>query len=146
MVHISRNTQGLYLSERALKDLKLLDEEFPQPPLRASATKTPMKFYVLGCCCTDDGAASCMKRAPTPKHPTVIPYAPTKENRSKLESWLLGAFASSAFNTCTHQPLQGMTGVPMKAVRKKRGCNPPKAYTPIPVPFHWKAQVKADLD
>ena len=146
MVHISKNARGLYLSETALKDLKLLNEEFPLPPSRASTTKIPTKFYVLGYCCTDDGARSCMKRAPTPKRPTKMPYAPTKENRSKLESWLLGAFTSSAFNTCTHQPLQSMTGVPMKAVRKKRGCSPPKAYTPIPVPFHWKAQVKADLD
>ena len=146
MVHISKNARGLYLSESALKDLKLLSENFPQPPARANTIKTPMKFYVLGCCCTDDGASSCLKRAPTPKRPASIPFAPTKENRSKLKSWLLGAFASSGFNTCTHQPLQGMTGVPMKAVRKRHGCRPPKAYTPIPVPFHWKAQVKADLD
>ena len=87
-----------------------------------------------------------MQRSTTPERPNRIPFAPIKENRQKLQQWLVEAFASSAFNTCTHQPLQGMTGVPMKAVRKKPGGKLPQVFTPIPVPFHWKQQVKADLD
>ena len=34
----------------------------------------------------------------------------------------------------------------MKTLRRKDDACPPVAYTPIPVPFHWKKQVKADLD
>ena len=87
-----------------------------------------------------------MERTATPDRPEAIPFEPTLANREKLERWFLEYFSSSAFNTCTHSPLQSMTGVPMKAIRKKDGTHHPKWYTPIPVPFHWKKQVKADLD
>lgn len=138
MVHISKNTKGLYLSETALKELKVLKEDFPHP------------LYIVGTVsassCTDDGASSCTKRTPTPDRPEAIPFTPTKENKVNLKTWLIEAFEGSSLNLCTHQPLQWMTGVPMKAVKKKPGSNHPNAYTPIPVPFYWKKPVKADLD
>ena len=87
-----------------------------------------------------------MKRSPTPDRPSTIPFEPIPENRERLERWFVETFAGSAFNTCTHQPLQGMTGVPMKTVKKRPGTDHPKAYTPIPVAFHFKKQVKKDLD
>ena len=143
MVHISKHARGLYLSESALKQLKILKEDFPLlPSISGSGTDEPMSAR----CCTDDGAPSCLSRSPTPDRPIEIPFEPTPQNRKRLERWLVEAFASSAFNTCTHQPLQGMTGVPMKTVKKKIGVDHPRAYTPIPVPFHFKEQVKKDLD
>ena len=141
MVHVSKNVRGLYLSETALKQLKILKEDFPRQSLCASGTEEPRGAH----CCIDDGAPTCLKRSPTPKRPSKIPFDPIPENRKKLERWLVKEFAASAFNTCTHQPLQGMTGVPM-TVKKKPGTDPPKAYTPIPVPFHYKWRVKKDLD
>ena len=63
----------------------------------------------------------------------------------KLKQWFLEAFASSGLNDCTHQPLQAMTGESM-TMPLKPGAVPHTCYTPIPVPFHWKEKVKADLD
>ena len=38
-----------------------------------------------------------------------------------------------------------MSGEPMEIVFKD-GAQPKYVYTPIPVPHHWKKQVKDDLD
>ena len=142
MVHISKNVKGLYLSETSLKQLKILKEDFPRQSLSAVSAEEPMSAR----CCTDDGAPKCLERSPTPDRPSTIPFKPIPENRERLERWFVEKFAGSAFNTCTHQRLQGMTGVPMKIVKKENVTDHPKAYTPIPVPFHFKEQVKKDLD
>ena len=141
MVHISTKTNGLYLSETSLKQLGILKVDFPQPDISqcASAVDTETK------CCIDDGASYCLERGPTPNRPEKIPFEPTEENIPKLEKWLLEAFSSSAFNDCTHQTLQTMTGEPMK-IQVKPGAEPYACFTPIPVPFHLKEKVKNNLD
>ena len=145
MVHISNNIRGLYLSETALKQLGVIHRDFPKREDNCTCVACAGASPVAGCC-TDDGAETCVERTDTPERPESIPFAPIQENVGKLERWFLEYFASSAFNTCTHSPLQSMTGVPMKAIKKKDDTRNPKWYTPIPVPFHWKRQVKADLD
>ena len=145
MVHISNNIKGLYLSETALMELGVIHRDFPEQEHGCTCSSCVGVPPVV-CSCTDDGAEVCMERTETPSRPETIPFEPVPENVERLEKWLLEHFASSAFNTCTHSPLQSMTGVPMKAIRKKDGTHHPKWYTPIPVAFHWKKQVKADLD
>ena len=54
-------------------------------------------------------------------------------------------YATSAFNTCPHQPLQEMTGKPLDIVFME-GAVPVAVHTPVSVPHHWKAEVKAGLD
>ena len=146
MVHISENIHGLYLSESALVELGVIHREFPQQTADVCGCIACVGVAPVSACCRDDGASECMERTSTPERPEVIPFEPTSENLEKFERWLLECFASSAFNTCTHHPLQAMTGVPMKAVKRKDGVTHPRWYTPIPVAFHWKKQVKADLD
>ena len=49
------------------------------------------------------------------------------------------------FNTCEHQPLPMMSGTPLKQIIDPEAT--PFAYhTPIPLPLHWRADVKAGLD
>ncbi len=148
MVHISDNIHGLYLSETALMELGVIHRDFPSCVHEPSESE-----FLAGCststayvCCVDDGADECVERTPAPDRPEQIPFEPTKENIPRLEKWLLETFEGSAFNTCTHQSLQSMTGVPMEVVQKKDDVAHPAWYTPIPVAFHWKKQVKADLD
>ena len=147
MVHVSKNTRGLYLSETALKELGLLSEDFPNPSVStASSTEERSESTLHASACSEDAHTPCVKRTPAPSRPDTIPFAPTKENLPKFEEWFILFFASSGFNTCTHQPLQGMSGRPMEVVFKDDGVQPKYTYTPIPVPHHWKKQVKADLD
>ena len=145
MVYISKNVRGLYLSETALKQLGIIKKDFPSPA-RRSGNESMSAENSCCFCCTDEGAQHCLERGPTPEVPDKIPFEPTTANIPKLEAYLLDVFKNSAFNVCTHQPLQGMTGKPMKAVVKNPGVNHPAAYTPIPVAHHWKEKVKADLD
>jgi len=49
------------------------------------------------------------------------------------------------FNTCPHQHLQSMTGEPLH-ISFREGVKPHTAYTPIPVPYYWKEEVKQGID
>ena len=134
MIHISANTSGLYLSETALRDLALIDKNFPHHKShesRLASAKTDI--------------CNCPQRTPAPKRPQVIPFKPTRENIPKLKAWLLDTFASSVFNTYPHQTLQVMSGAEVD-VRFKSGAVPVAVHTPIPIPHHWKSQVKDDIE
>ena len=130
MVYISKNCRGFYLSQTAMKDLGIVDGSFPDS--RSAATKSPDECH-------------CPTRTKTPDRPEQIPFKPTDENVPKLKKWLLDAFASSAFNQCPHQELPQMTGEPIR-LHLKDDAVPYAAHTPIPVPHHWKSQVKKDLE
>ena len=66
-------------------------------------------------------------------------------NRETLRQFLLDNYKGSTFNTCEHQPLPMMSGPPLKVMIDPEAT--PFAYhSPIPVPLHWRADVKAGLD
>ena len=132
MVHISNNSSGLYLSETACRDLGIVNENFPRSTTYARATSIEE---------TNEDLCKCIPRTDTPERPDQIPFEPTLGNREKLRDWLVSSFESSAFNTCTHQPLKQMTGKPME-INFKEGTEPSKVHTPIGVPHHWGKKVR----
>ena len=145
VVYISRNIKGFFLSESAHLKLGIIPPTFPSPnnfsetPSMAAGceAKQPSNPSVASC--------GCPVRSGPPPPPTQLPFQPTPGNRERLEEWLLQYYASSAFNVCEHQLLPKMTGRPLDIHFKPDGQ--PKAFhCPIPVPHHWKKQVKADLD
>lgn len=131
MIYISQNCRGLYLSQTAMKDLAIVENSFP---LQSS-----------NCSIETKEECNCPVRTPTPDRPAIIPFQPSEENITQLKEWLLSSFASSAFNTCPHQPLPIMSGEPV-TVHFKPDATPHAVHTPIPVPHHWKEKVKADID
>ena len=131
MVYISKNCQGFYLSQTAMKDLHIVDKLFPHS-ISAATESNPDE-------------CNCPKRTTPPERPHQIPFEQTEKNIPRLKSWLLDAFASSAFNQCPHQGLPKMTGEPVK-LHLKENVTPYAAHTPIPVPHHWKQKVKEDID
>ena len=54
-------------------------------------------------------------------------------------------YKSSTFNTCDHQPLPLIDGPPMRLMVDPN-AEPVAHHTPVPVPIHWKEEVKAGLD
>ena len=136
MVYVSSNPMGLYLSEKALSDLNLIDAKFPNTHIPKSLSASVR---------TEKDDCECIPREKAPEPPEKIPYPPIPENKNKLKSWLIKRFESSAFNTCTHQPLQEMTGPPMK-IHFKDNYEPHAVHTPIPYPYHWEDDVDADID
>ncbi len=86
MVHVSKNTRGLYLSETALKELGLLPQRFPEPPISsASASDQPSAETTENAAACSEEGTPCIKRTPTPSRPETMPFPPTKENQLKLE-------------------------------------------------------------
>ena len=146
MVHISKRVRGLYLSETALKELGILHNNFQQPMSSASSSTTDVEELCNGDCLGDGDTAPCQKRTVTPNRPETIPFPPTSENKGKLKQYLLDVFASSAFNSCSYQTLPEISGEPMTIDMKPNARQASPAYRPIPVPFHFKEQVKKDLD
>ena len=135
VVYVSTNTSGFYLSESALKDLELIPRNFPSQTSRIDASAI-VNGKALG---------GCPRRITVPSKLANILFPPNASCRDRLELWLREHFKSSAFNTCSHQPLQIMTGRPLD-ITFTLGANPSAVHTPIPVPHHWKKRVKQDLD
>ena len=63
----------------------------------------------------------------------------------KLQEWIVETYSSSGFNTCEHQQIKKLTGEPLD-IHWRDGVRPVACYTPVPVPLHFKDQVKEDLD
>lgn len=70
---------------------------------------------------------------------------PIEKNRNALKEWILKFFASSVFNTCTHQKQPEMSGVPLE-IKFKEHSKLMTVHTPIPIPHHYRKKVKEALD
>ena len=148
LCYIQDGDNKVYLSRGACESLGLISKLFPLvgdcPPVKSSSTGE-----ILSSQCdqsTSDGKkCSCPKREKPPQKPTELPYPPTEENVEKLKTWILNRYSSSTFNTCTSQKLNNMSGPPLK-IDVDPQITPSAVHTPIPVPVHWKDEVKAQLD
>ena len=136
MIYVFSRPTGLYLSERACMDLQLIDSDFPAVS-HAVAAKSQEHDGEEEC--------ECLPRTSAPEPPLELPFEPVTENVPKLKEWLIGQFASSAFNKCTHQELPTMTGKPMDVVFKDDAI-PYCVHTPIKVPLNWQKKVKKRLE
>ena len=149
LLYIGDNISGLYLSEKAQIDLKMIPPSYPfcdpsQETSQVSHVEDPLPptgspYNTLTAPC------GCPLWQDSPPMPQELPYPPTNENHAKLEQWLLSHFASSAFDTCEHQTLPEMTGQPLTA-HFRPDAQGKVFHTPIPVPHHWKSAVKSELD
>ncbi len=64
----------------------------------------------------------------------------------QVREWLLDYYASSTFNTCEHQLLPMMKGVPPMRILMKDGAEPVAVHRPAAIPAHWQEKVKADIE
>ena len=87
----------------------------------------------------------CPHREPPPPIPTELPFPADEVNRDRLEEWLRNYYKANSFNTCTHQPLPMMHGPPLRLMVDP-AVQPVARHTPIPVPIHWREDVKTGLD
>ena len=140
MLYICDNIRGAYLSETAQIDLGIIPPDFPHRPTHV----TPI-YDVSAQPTTKLAPCGCPLRQDPPPLPTALPFPTAGGSTTELQTWILQYYKSSAFNTCEHQQLPAMTSHPMST--HFRPDAQPKAYhTPIPVPHHWKQEVKEALD
>ena len=146
MVYITKQCENFYLSKDACVKLRLIPKNFPVvgscPPDNVNSAVSQSTIDLLPALTSP---CNCQKRQMPPPVPTKLPFAATKQNRKRLEEFLLNYYASSTFNTCTHQPLPMMTGKKLRLYIDK-DAKPVAYHTPIPIPIHWRDDVKAGLD
>ena len=136
MCYIQKDCPGkIYLSLIVCEQLKLISKSFP------AVQNSVSHVYTL----SNSSRCACPRREKPPPLPDTIPYSPIEANRETLQRWILDYYGSSTFNTCEHQPLPLMSGPPLKLFVNP-DATPKAVHTPIPVPVHWKTEVKAGLD
>ena len=78
-----------------------------------------------------------------PVRPKKPPFEPKEENIPQLQEWFLKEFQDTVFNVNADY-LPVMKGTPHK-IHLKEDAVPYAAHTPIPIPHHWKEEVKNNL-
>ena len=76
--------------------------------------------------------------------PIKLPHD-VERSSEQLRSWLLKYYGSTTFNTCEHRPLPMMTGSPLQ-LHLDTSVTPTACHKVVPVPIHWRDEVKADID
>ena len=139
LVYITDDATKMFLSREACVALQLISHDFPTVGDIALNTisDSETKHELAPC--------GCPRRKLPPPIPTELPFPPTEENRPKLEQHLRDLYKGSTFNVCPHQCLPRMSGPPMRLMIDET-ATPVAHHTPVPVPLHWHAEVKAGLD
>ena len=138
-MHFISGITSIYISIDACKKLYIVPQQFPHVDIRTLHNKDSMAT-----------ASVRLKKQPSgdksklPVKPQKIPYPAIPENISNLKKWLLESFSKTTFNTKA-DVLPVMSGKPHK-IHLKEGVIPFAAHTPIPIPHHWKEEVKTQLD
>ena len=112
----------IYLSRKGCTELSILPPSYPNPiPSSVRAVHAPT----------------------VPVRPEALPYTASENNVDKLKQFLIESFKDTAFNKST--PFPAMETTPVH-IHLKPDAKPYAHHVPIPVPYHWKDQVKKDLD
>ena len=131
-VYFCERVDRLYFSKQACKEMNMIPQCFPKPmPKSPTANVSSIQEQTV-------------KRSLPPPRPTRIPYPPTTENVPKLKEYILKAFSTSTFLN-SDEPFPALNAPPFKIFLKENAI-PYAQHTPIPVPHHLKASVKALLD
>ena len=148
IVYITPDSDKLFLSREACSSLGIIPSTFPtigEANLTPSTISAATTEKTTPDTTAHQQTCNCPKRQLPPPKPTTLPFPATAENREHLQQWLLDHYKSSSFNTCEHQPLPLMDSIPMRLMVDPT-ATPVAHHTPVPIPIHWQAQVKAGLD
>ena len=151
--YICKEVKGLYLSRWACGDLAGV---LPWSEERNAKVQAVKEDTQLGHQMVDEetkvetvgkesrlASCGCPIRSSPPPIPRTMPF---EENQvENLKQWLLERYSASTFNVCTHQPLNKMTGPPLR-LQVDQSVTPVAKHIPAPVPWHWREQVKEGLD
>ena len=128
-LYICDRVDRLYFSRAGCTATKILPSSFPYPMNHPQVS-------CLNAANISNGDTESLDR------PISMPYPPTEENIPKLKAFLLDKFRDSVFSKST--PFRSMKCKPAH-IHLKSDAVPYATHVPIPVPIHWKEQVRADL-
>ena len=153
VTYITDSSDKLFLSREACVALGMISHRFPQigesAQINTDTSSDPVSEHegAVDPPATRPNLApcGCPTRTPVPPPPEQLPYAATDDNREKLQQFLVDYYKSSTFNICPHQPLPLMDVPPMH-MTISQDATPVAHHKAIPVPLHWRDEVKAGLD
>ena len=149
LCYILDNSSKVYLSRKACENLGIISNTFPRIGDHSINTVAGKEYSPDNTCHNSSRDKNCKydcpKREKPPRPPSSIPFPATPENHSKLKEWILNNYKSSTFNICENQGLNKMSGPPLE-IDIDPSITPTAVHTPIPVPIHWRDEVKAQLD
>ena len=125
-LYVCQKIDRIYLSRQGCTEANILPTSFPYPMDTGKSESSIGAVGVEG----------------VPKRPLKIPYPPTDGNVARLKEYLVNSF-ETVFNRT--RPFREMNCKPAH-IHLKRDAVPFATHVPIPVPIHWKEQVKSDLD
>ena len=143
-LYICRNVQILYFSKDPCINVGILPPCFPRlmisppsliDPIRCDAVHSKPRLPEVD-------LSEKQKTKTNSNYPRTPPFSPTSENVHKLKKWLLERFANTVFNSSGKFP--AMSGPPAH-IHLKEGSTPKARHNPIPVPYHYKEQVREAL-
>ena len=149
ITYVTNNSDKLYISREACVCLQMITDTFPT----IGDTNGNQTIHTLNDGppvndSNDSGLATecnCPRRQMPPSPPTKLPFPANENNRETLRQYRLNHYQSSTFNTCEHQPLPMMEGPPLQLM-VDLSATPVAIHTPVPVPIHWRDDIKAGLD
>ena len=129
-LYICRNVQVLYFSKDAC-----INVCFPRPMISPPSLIDRIR-------CDAVYSESRLPEVDLSEKQKTPSFSPTSKNIHKLKKWLLERFANTVFNSSRKFP--AMSGPPAH-IHLKEGSTPKARHNPIPVPYHYKEQVKEAL-
>ena len=139
-VYICDKVDRFYFGKKGCVDVNILSQVFPFP-MNSSSQTIPSVATINQSVCKDPTSQT--TRACPPPRPEKLAYPPLEENIPKLEQYLRDKFRDTAFNRTS--PFPAMS-VPPAHIHLNENAKPYARHTPIPIPFHWKKEVKESLD
>ena len=118
LVYIVSEARSLILSEKALKDLGVIPQNFPCAGMFGPANDAEKSAVVSTVKPPDTpskvkNSCGCPLRTEVPPLPSKIPSSNPELCEKKLHQWILDYYAASAFNICPHQLTPTLTGPDM---------------------------------
>lgn len=138
MAYVSPDTTKFYLSREALIQLYVIPKNFPRIGAASSENSAIASRNGRAKC-------GCLPRTLPPPMLEKLPFACSPENNAKMKKFLGDYYASSTFNTCTHQGLEGITGPELK-FHLKPDASFDVATTPAMIPLHDLEEVRKQLN
>lgn len=116
-----------------------LQHEFPQLPKGSESWPLSSKAQVH----TQDQRDSkgrllapcgCWARTQPPQLSQHPPFKQTPQNTERAQEWIIDYYAASSFNTCPHQELPKMSGLPPLRLLTKDNVPPVAVHKPSTIP------------
>ena len=142
-LYISEGVDRIFFSKRACMDVGILHPDFPRP-MRSSPSHETHTVLQLGETpeITAQPHETPSYRTPPPK-PSTVPYVFTETNIPLLKQYIIDSFKDSAFNSSPPFPVMNHR---KGHIHLKSDAIPYAVHSPIPIPYHEEAIIKAQLD